>query len=85
MQLILQKYKTLFFISLLIPFTLYFTAYGNEFIFQRGVLLSILVYFLISYFGLVKDYPYAQFAMKVFLLLHFIALLLSVIGFFLFF
>jgi hypothetical protein len=80
MEIIFKRYKILFVISLIVPFTLFFTDYGKEFLFQRGVILSILIYFLVYHFGAVKNYHFAQFAMKVFAFMH-LLVCLAVLGF----
>lgn len=80
MEIIFQRYKTLFVFSLIVPFTLFFTGYGKDFLFQRGVILSILIYLLVYYFGAVKNDPFAQFAMKFFAFMH-LLVSLAVLGF----
>jgi hypothetical protein len=82
LAVILQRYQTLFVVSLIVPFMLYITTYGKLFIFQKEVFLAVLIYSLIFYYGAVKNFGYAQLAMKIFIFLHLVALLTLVVGFF---
>jgi hypothetical protein len=76
---ILQRYQTLFGLSLIVPIMLYITSYGKSVIFQKEVLLSFLIYGVIFYYGSVKNYRYAQLAMKIFVFIHLIAFLTVVV------
>jgi hypothetical protein len=75
-----QRYKIIFLISLFVPLCLYYTAYGKGFLFERGAILSLLIYSLIYYFGVFKNHSFARFAMKLFIWLHALAIA-TLIGF----
>jgi hypothetical protein len=78
---ILRRYQTVFVLSLIVPSALYINNYGKSFIVQKEVLLSVLIYSLIFYYGAVKNYWLAQLGMKIFISLHLIAFLTLFVGF----
>ncbi|WP_411334588.1 hypothetical protein ACK1LH_04260 [Metabacillus indicus] len=70
-----RVYVMLFYVSVMGTLYLYSRDYGNDFLLQPRVIISILSYLIIYYFGILKEKKWAKNLVKISVWLHIIALI----------